>query len=315
MAQHLKLVKEAQRETQTKTDTILITTKVISEWKLPPFQRELRVNAKVAALGEELKNNGGVFPGVLTIGLLKSQKYLVDGQHRCEAFKISGIEEGYSDVRYRVYESMHEMAEDFVLLNSVLVRMRPDDILRGLEGSNEGIRLIRQRCPIVGYDQIRRGTNSPIVSMSALLRCWFGSGRDVPSNSGQAAMDVAKSLTIDDAERVSDFLTLALKAWGRDPEYARLWGNLNLTLCMWLYRRICLSSWSPRSPKLTKEMFCKCLQTLSTSTDYLEWLLGRQLSERDRSPAFRRIKSAFVKRIEHETGKRVSMPSPDWAHG
>lgn len=313
---HLNLVK-AQRETQTKTDTILVTHKLLQEWKMPPFQRELRVNAKVIALAEEMKETGGVFPGVLTIGVLKGHKYLVDGQHRVEAFKMSNLSEGFSDVRYRVYESMADMAEDFVLLNSSLVRMRPDDILRGLEGSSEALRLVRQRCPVVGYDQIRRNsTNAPILGMSSLLRCWTAASQAVPTRGGQgSATDQAKSFTLDEAERVCDFIVIALRAWGRDEEYARLWSTLNLTLCMWLFRNLVLFPYSSRTPKISKDLFCKCLQSISTSPDYLDWLLGRSLSDRDRSPAYRRIKSAFTKRIEHETGKKVKLPAPEWAHG
>lgn len=313
---HLNLVK-AQRETQTKTDTILLTLKVLADWKLPPFQRELRVNAKVLALSEAMKETGGVFPGVLTIGVLKGHTYLVDGQHRVEAFKMSALAEGYSDVRYRAYESMADMAEDFVLLNSSLVRMRPDDILRGLEGTREALRLVRQRCPVVGYDQIRRNAaTAPLLGMSALLRCWTAASQVVPTRGGQgSATDMARSFTLEEAEKVSDFIILALKAWGRDPEYARLWSTLNLTLCMWMYRNLVLVTYSARTAKLSKDVFGKCLQSVSTSPDYLDWLLGRLLTDRDRAPAYRRIKSAFTKRLEHETGKKVALPAPEWAHG
>src|SRR5262245_25312391 len=100
----LKLVK-AERQTQTNTDTIVITKRTLTEWKIPPFQRDCRVNAKVIALAEELKHNGGVFPGILTIGILKgATRFIVDGQHRCKAFEISELEEAYSDVRFRLYE-------------------------------------------------------------------------------------------------------------------------------------------------------------------------------------------------------------------
>lgn len=313
---HLNLVK-AQRETQTKTDTILVTHKLLADWKMPPFQRELRVNSKVLALAEEMKETGGVFPGVLTIGVLKGHTYVVDGQHRIEAFKMSGLEEGFSDIRYRAYDSMADMAEDFVLLNSSLVRMRPDDILRGLEGTSEALRLVRHRCPVVGYDQIRRNTtNAPVLGMSTLLRCWTAASQAVPTRGGQgSATDMARSFTLEEAERCCDFLTLALKAWGRDHEYARLWSTLNLALCMWLYRNLVLVPYSSRTPKISKDLFGKCLQSVSTSPDYLDWLVGRGLTDRDRSPAYRRIKAAFTKRIEHETGKKVKLPAPEWVHG
>lgn len=310
----LKLVK-AEKQTHTQTDTIVITKDVLAEWDLPPFQRPLKANAKVLALAEELKSNGGVMPGVLTIGVLKSKKYLVDGQHRKHAFEISGIEEGYSDVRFRVYDSMAEMAEDFVQLNSVLVRMRPDDILRGLEGSNDALTVLRQKCPFVGYDQIRRGTAAPIVSMSALLRCWVGSGNDTPRAASGSATELARTLSIEEADTCAGFLRVAMTAWGKDQEYFRLWGNLNLTVCMWIYRRMVLTSHSVKVSRISREMFGKCMAALSASPDYLDWLLGRQMGDRDRAPAYRRIKACFVRRIETETGKKQMFPQPEWAHG
>lgn len=308
----LKLVK-AEKQTLTTTDTLAITQRMLSEWKIPPFQRDCRVNAKVLALAEELKHNGGVFPGILTIGILKGVRYIVDGQHRCKAFEISELAEGYSDVRFKQYDSMADMAEDFVQLNSVLVRMRPDDILRGLEGTSQALRKIREQCPFVGYDQLRRSTNAPIVSMSALLRCWFGGGRDVPASVGMPSTEIAKVVTVDDADRLVDFLTIAMKAWGKDPEYARLWGSLTMTICMWIYRKTVLATWGQASFKLTRDQFAKCMQSLSASEEYLEWAVGRQMGDRDRSPAYRRIKAIFVRRLEDETGKKARFPAPDWA--
>jgi hypothetical protein len=126
---------------------------------------------------------------------------------------------------------------------------------------------------------------------------------------------MARSFTLEEAEKVCDFIIIALKAWGRDPEYARLWSTLNLALCMWLYRNLVLTTYSARTPKLSKDLFTKCLQSISASPDYLDWLLGRSLTDRDRAPAYRRIKTAFTKRLEQETGKRVTMPAPEWAHG
>ena len=40
--------------------------------------------AEVRALAEQIKGGDGVIPGVLTIGILDKERYVVDGQHRCE---------------------------------------------------------------------------------------------------------------------------------------------------------------------------------------------------------------------------------------
>lgn len=314
MGMALKVVRptKPQKVTRTSVDTIMFTPESVNEWNAPPFQRPKKINQKVRDLVEELKENGGVLPGFIEIGILHDQKFLLDGQHRIEAFRMSGLAEGYADVRYLYFDSLAEMGQEFENVNSRLVTLRPDDILRAREASSEAITLIRLKAPFVGYDQIRRGPSSPIVSMSALIRCWAGSETDVPKSSTASAPALADELTVEDAQSCVDFLHLADRAWGRDPEYARLWGNLNLTLCMWLYRRLVITPYSPRTPRLTKDLFTKCLMSLSAATPYVEWLVGRQLSERDRSPAYSRIKREFAKRIEEETGKKALMPSPPW---
>lgn len=301
--------------THTRTDTILVTSSVIASWKSPPFQRPLRVNDKVLALVEKIKTDGGVIPGVITLGMIGRDTYLLDGQHRTHAFLLAEIVEGFADVRVHQFTDMGDMGEEFVNLNSRLVNFRPDDILRGLEEALPTLRTIRQKCPYVGYDMVRRGGNSPILSMSTLLRCWHGSGQETPTNSGGSALQLAKQMTLDDSDALIKVLMLVEKAWGRHLEYARLWGALNLTLCFWLYRRLVVAPYSAKTEKMSHDLYAKCLMSVSADSKYIDWLLGRHLSERDRSPAFAKIKAAFAKRIQTETGKKPLLPNPAWAKG
>lgn len=315
MGANLKVVPIAKpnKATHTSVDTILVNQAIIESWKAPPFQRPLKLNAKVIALAQTIKEDGGVIPGVLTIGVFDRQKWLLDGQHRAQAFLLSECPEGYADVRYRHFDEMADMGDEFVALNSQLVRLRPDDVMRGLEGNSEALQYIRKKCPWVGYDMIRRGANSPIIGMSQLLRCWYGSAPDTPVASTTSAAQLAKGFDLDNAKLLVSFLAVAMEAWGKDAEYARLWGSLNLILCMWLYRNVVLKQYSPRTPKLTPETFTRCLMHLSTEDRYLDWLMGRSVSERDRSPAYHRIKNIFVRRLAVETGKKPAFPTPSWA--
>lgn len=305
---------DAQKATRTTLDTILVSPDIVSKWQNPPFQRPLRVNEKVKQVAELIKRDGGVIPGVITIGVLSGTKYILDGQHRREAFLISGCQEGYVDVRIHFFSSMGEMGEEFVNLNSHLVRLRPDDILRGLEESCTPLRTIREKCRFISYDQIRRGDRSPVLSMSTAIRTWMGSGSEVPSPSTYSAASLALSLTMEEVEPMVSFLNLCHEAWGRELAYGKLWGVLNLIVCAWLYRRLVITQYSPKTPKLTKEMFKKCLMSVSAKSDYLDWLVGRNLGERDRSPAYGRLKSIFASRLEEETGVKPKLPSPAWAH-
>lgn len=308
------------KSVQSKMETLIITRPMVNEWRIPPFQRPVRINSKVQAVVQQI-NSSETIEGVVTLGKIRTDPtlYIVDGQHRIEAFKLSEIGEAIVDVRICSFGSMGEMADEFVQLNSSLVKMRPDDILRGLEDSTPALKQIRKSCEFVGYDHIRRGTSSPIVSMSALIRCWSGSLYETPatSNSGLSAATLAQNLDQVSVQNLIAFLSTAHAAWGRDPEYFRLWGNLNLTLCMWLWNKLVIDrdrSGNKRYALLDIPKFKRCLMSVSADGEYLAWLQGRNLGDRDRSPCYTRIKGIFARRLSDDTsGKKTALPSPAWA--
>lgn len=311
--------REAPKASQSRMDTLILDQDMVNQWRIPPFQRPLRINEKVRMVTEQMRSSQTI-EGVVTLGKHTADQnlYIVDGQHRVEAFKLSGLKEAIADVRVCAFDSMSEMADEFVRLNSNLVKMRPDDILRGLESSTPALSAIRRSCEFIGYDQIRRGSSSPIVSMSALLRCWTAASNETPATSGGLSAG-ALSQTIDQASQSNliAFLSTAHSAWGRDPEYYRLWGNLNLTLCMWLWNRLVIDrdrSGSKRYVVLTVQDFKRCLMLVSAEGDYVEWLRGRNLTDRDRSPCYTRLKAIFSRRLTTDAkGKKPSLPSPAWA--
>lgn len=317
----MKGSREAPKLMRSSMETLIISADQVNQWKVPPFQRPVRVNGKVATMAEEMKQNGCEITGVITLGTVAKggEHYVVDGQHRLEAFRISGMSEIIADVRIVHFDTMAEMADEFVRLNSAIVRMRPDDILRGLEPTSPHMQAIRRVCPFVGFDNIRRGgTSGPILSMAAVIRCWFGSSTETPGNNSSMGGVAALAASLDEmsTSNLNRFLLAAHGAWGRDPEYYRLWGNLNLTICMWLWRRLVLDP--PRGPKrsvvLNAAQFKQCLMTLSADHNYLEWLPGRLMRDTDRSPAYNRIKAAFVRRLSEEArdGKTPLLPAPAW---
>lgn len=317
----IKGAQQPPKASQSRMETLIITPAMVNAWKTPPFQRPIRMNSKVQAVTEKIKQSETI-EGVLTLGALKSEPnalYIVDGQHRVEAFKLSALNEAIADVRVCIFANIADMAEEFVQLNTSLVKMRPDDILRGLESSTPALGAIRKACEFVGYDNIRRGGTSPIVSMSALVRCWSAASFETPaaSNSGLSASALAQSIDQASLQNLIAFLSVAHAAWGRDPEYYRLWGNLNLALCMWLWNKLVTDRDRFGNKKyvvLDIPQFKRCLMSVSADGDYLAWLPGRQLGDRDRSPCYARLKSIFVQRITSDAkGKRPSLPSPAWA--
>jgi uncharacterized ParB-like nuclease family protein len=114
-------------------ETLVVTPDIVNQWRVPPFQRPIRVNDKVKALAKEIAD-GEVIPGVLTLGRIANDPhyYVVDGLHRTEAFRQAGIDEALVDCRVCTFTDMGQMADAFVDLNTALVKMRPDDVLRGL---------------------------------------------------------------------------------------------------------------------------------------------------------------------------------------
>jgi hypothetical protein len=302
-------------------ETLLFSREDIANWKVPQFQRPIRVNGKVLALAEELKQTGGVIPGILTLGRLGTNKtfYIVDGQHRSEAFKISELPECIADVRIVTFDTMAEMAEEFVNLNSRLVNMRPDDILRSLEESMPALRRVTENCEFVSYGQVRRGANgSALVSMSVLLRAWFSSINEVPTSSAPSATVLAGMLDGNEADKLVVFMSIARSAWGEDPENFKLWSALNLTMSMWIWRRLVLDTdrrGGKRTVVLTPDDFRKCLMAVSADKHYLEWLHGRTVSEINRSPCYTRLKAIFTRRLQQDSKdpKKVALPTPSWA--
>jgi hypothetical protein len=299
-------------------ETLIVTPDIANQWRIPAFQRPVRVNEKVRMLAKEIANNESI-PGVITLGKLEKDPhlYVVDGQHRIESFRESGCQEALADVRIVSFADMADMADAFVDLNTALVKMRPDDILRGLEGSTPVLQQIREGAPFVGYDYIRRGTYSPILSMSMTIRCWHGSAAETPTSSTNSlsTRDALEALDRDSVENLIIFLRTALEAWGKDTQNNRLWSSLNLTMVMWTFRRLVLGynlSAQVRTERLSIVQFKQCLMALSADSNYLDWLVGRTLSERDRGPCYKRMKDAFVSRLQVEGKPKPRLLSPSW---
>lgn len=319
----IKGTREAPKAQRSSMETLIISIDQVNQWEVPPFQRPVRVNAKVEAIAKAMKESGCEITGIITLGrIAKDPSYwVVDGQHRLEAFRLSTMTEIIADVRIVFFDTMAEMAEEFVRLNSSLVRMRPDDILRGLEPTTPALRTIARECDFVGYTQIRRGgTSGPILSMASTIRVWFGSATETPTSNtgGLSVSSMAANMDGESAENLIRFLHVAQAAWGRDPEYYLLWGSLNLSICMWLWRRLVIERHRPATKRvvvLSIAEFKQCLMSVSADRDYLDWLPGRTLSDRDRSPCYSRLKKIFARRLLEESGdsKKAVLPQPAWA--
>lgn len=318
----IKGAREAPKAFQSRMETLIISVDEVRHWQVPKCQRPLRVNPKVVLIAETLKTTECI-EGVLTLGKLPGDPtiYIVDGQHRLEAFKLSGLQEVIADIRMINFESMIELALEFVRINSVIVKMRPDDILRGLEDIIPALAAIRGACPFVSYGNVRRAGNSddPVLSMSVVVRCWTGSAGETPSSGASTSSAVtAENIEAGSLQSLILFLNTAEAAWGRDPEYYRLWGALNLTLCMWMWRRLVIDRDRAGNKKvvlLNINEFKECLMAVSANGDYLAWLPGRAMSDRDRSPCYVRLKAIIARRLKTKMfdGGKLMLPQPAWS--
>lgn len=313
--------REAPKNVRSVMDTLLLTIGGIDRWKRPAFQREQHMTVKVIALIEELKQNGGVIPGIITLGKLTGETYLIDGQHRIAAFRESGLEEGYADVRICHFDSMAEMGEEFVKLNSALVRMKNEDILRGLEGMNPHLAAIRRKCPFIGYDHVRivpPGTTGSkvLLSMAVAIRTWYGSEKT--PTTGPSSPASANMLNETDVKMITDFFAACFEAWSNDKSNFKLWGSLNLCILMWLWRRVVLGQdaaqrhGGSKPLRLTRDQFVACMMTLSADGRYSDWLVGRSLGDRDRGPCYTRIRETFVRRLAGFDMRAPRFPKSDW---
>jgi hypothetical protein len=312
--------KDAPKADRSKMETLLLTPAILESWVLPPFQAPLRLNPKVHQIGDALRNEVGtpVISGVISLGILKGSTalYLLDGQHRRAAALESGRSEFLADVRIKQYDTMEEMAEEYLILNSPISKKTPDDQLRALAESCKPLQFITKQCPYIGYRYIRANPDSPLVGMAAVLRRWHGSGNETPSVGGSSAIHMALELTMEDAEQVVRFMQVVYAAWGKDIEYRSLWQALNMTMCMWMWRVLVLDrdrTGSRRYAVLTVDQYRHCLMAVSADAEYVAWLAGRTMAERDRAPCYRRLRGSFLSRLQTEAhvGK-LKMPQPTW---
>ena len=145
----------------------------------------------------------------------------------------------------------------------------------------------------------------------------FGS-KDTP-NPGPSTVEVAKMLDEVEEKRLCQVLATCHEAWGYDVENFRLWGALNLGVTFWLWRRLVLrEGMAPRRGgaaivALTPDEFRQCLMAVSANRPYIEWLVGRGLRERDRSPAYIRIRSIFAGRLGGMGYGRPNLPQASWS--
>lgn len=312
------LPSSVSKDDRATMQTMLITPDKLAEWPLPGLQRPLGLSKKVRDAAEAMQLEAAqdaeeacaTIDGVITLGKVGGKTYLVDGQHRLHgAFAWAArellvhggvlVKQALVDVRVRQFETMSELAEAFVHLNSQLNPTKPDDIMRSLAHTNEHLHAIEEALPFVGYDLTGANKKTKLLSMSAAIRTWFGSGGLVPANGPTALEIVKKYLNAEQADAMIDFYEACVGAGWQNEAFRRLWSTLNLGVCMWLWRRTVLGETvryqqgGQKPMVLTRDQFVLCMRSL-LNTEYLDWLQGRSLRYQDRMPCYSHVKDLFT---------------------
>ena len=288
-----------------------------NSYELPAAQRPLTLNRKVVELASTLRAaSTPCLHGTIVIGIVDGRMYIIDGQHRLRAIEESGVPEVLILVAYEFLDSIEDVGRRFVELNEHLVRMMTDNILNGYIASSEALTYIMEHCRFIGTSQIRRSDRSgPMVSLSLMLRCWYGSANDTPSGSaGLSALEIARTMQVGDARNLVAFSDAAFTAFGRESPNKPLWSALNLTLCMWLFRQTVLDATGRVTP-LNIANFRAGLRGLAASTDYIDFLVQRKLDPTNRRVTYERLAKLFASRIRQDRDhplRTVRLPQPEW---
>lgn len=317
-----------------------LTPEKLKDWTHPLFQRPLLINPKVVQLARNFQREAAedpdgmcIIPETVSFGRFEGRDYLVDGQHRifgafaiaaglkrlehCEA--ILEPEHGtlakcaLVDAKITDYESMADMAEAFARAQEKLVALKPDDLLRAREETNTNLRDIRRACPFVGYEKNRNTKGTIVLSMSTAIRTWFGSGM-TPSG-GPEADRAQRMLDEDEAKHIIAFLKAAERAGWVSELYPRLWGQLNLGINMWLWRKTVMGVGNKfrggaASMVLTPKQYSECMEELRKSPRYQSDLAARALRYKDRLPTYDDIKALFGEALERMGLVGARFPPP-----
>ena len=286
---------------------IEVTKQLIRTWKVPPFQRFLRITEKVRECIEVTRTTGKI-PGVIYLGRYKGVLYLIDGQHRLEAFRLSELPSALAHVLIEDFTDMAEMGKRYVELCSSLVKVRADDRMHALEATHPVLQTVRTKCPFLSYGHGQLAVQKMTISASTAIRAWMSSQPETPSPRSFNVALMLKGLQSEGASGIIGFLTACHEAWSTD--YPRLWGALNLTLCAYIYRRTVLDP-DGKTP-LTRGQFIQGMQGLSTNQRYQEWLLNRQLGSIHRAPAYKQIKITVQHHLKTIYGGVIRLPKPIW---
>lgn len=301
---------ELLREGGVRSEVVVVTVALVNSWERPDFQRMFKQTKNVVDATNQIGRTEEI-PGTIWIGVWEGRSYVVDGQHRIEAFLGANIAEALASVAFKAFDSYDAMARFYRMINTPLRSFSAQDNLKAAAVEYESLRIIEREATFASWYKPKRNSGKTI-QISSMVRFWGMARSDAPGGSAQVVA-VAAGMNKLAAHRLCVFGSLCHDAWGTDSGYAALWGGLNFPVVLWLYARTVLRDPEPslRVTRLDQPAFKKALVSLCDES-YVDWLRGRNSLQNFRSPCYNKIKQRFKATLE-KRGERLTLPSPDWA--
>ena len=314
-------------EAQSRVVKIKLTPEVINSWLIPDWQRHVRTNPKGRQLCEDIKEIP-ILESMIIVGVIQRRGkyvlYLLDGHHRKEHFLKSGAPYIIIDVKFAYVETMGEMADLYLKCQDQIVKSSPNDNLKGLAVNSKTLNHIIKHCTCVTLDAARSGASNASVTMSTVIQVWYDSNLDPPKRNTlgsppKSITDLAKKLTMRDAETIVAFIKICEEVFGFNNESSALWKHINLVLCLWLYRVMVLKTeWEGcegyKVTYLDDKRFGIGLSALRHSRFYSSMTNKRLGSAVDRKEAYLNMTRWFLSGFPNNNGRtRVRLPKPTWA--
>ena len=258
---------------------VLLTIDDLEYLMKPPCQRFVSKTKRVERLTEEMLKTGRLGVGILLVmGLPNGEVHLVDGNHRIEAFRNSGLKSIIVSVQTKSAKTYKDIAEEYIRCQCSLKTSTVDDKLKGIAVGHPPLQKIAQFCTFVTYK--RASTRSDcLISMSDVVHCWFDASTNPPTRySGDKGIPIeecAKLITDKDAACIIEWLLVCQISLGTVNRV--LWAPLNMTLCLWLYKQMVKGGCKGPCTRLKIAEFGRGLAGL-VNMKYTNYLKGLKLT-------------------------------------
>ena len=281
-------------------------------WKLPNWGREPKSNDIVVSVAADLQVNPHL-KSTLILGIYDNAIWKIDGNHRLLGFLTSGLPSMTAYCMFHKCTSHEDMYRIYRIYQRHIRTPTKDDNLKGFEVTHPPLKTISSKCKFVTYGSLKDYETSRI-KMTSVVQAWFDSLSYLPKHVRSNIEEQAKKIDESAARKINEFLMVCKE--GLTLQISVLWKQINITLLLWLYRRVVWEMVDEEHegsdyPVLTKDEFVCGLQGLQASS-YYQALFQREL-EKDRLETYNSLISHFRNNLRScGIKRRMTLPKPNW---